>query len=153
MPPPAPNPPPPVLPLLWASMTAAHFLTVGLCFFLCAQRGVVPTFAPDRFLPAEGPGTIMFALAFVCAVVAVVVPPRLGAAQTKDARSDVQRATTPFIVQMAIAESSSMFGLVTAWSLSSPPVPELVLLPAVAGLVAALVGFPSPARLRVLAGR
>jgi len=144
----------PVLPILWGSLTMAQVMIVGMGFFLSSQQGVTPTFAVDRLLPGDGPGAILFGLAFVMAVVAVVVPPRLSAMLPKNDRSsDVARAYTPFLLHLALAEAATLMGFVGAVFMTQPAVPERVLLPAAAGLVAALLGFPTADRLKVLAGR
>jgi len=149
-----PTPAPALLPMLWASMTFAQVVIVGLCFFLSAQHGVTLTFSMDRLLPGEGPGGVLFGLAFVMAVVAVAVPKQLAAMMPRDdSRSDIARAYTPFILHLALAESATLLGFVGAQYMTTPPVPERIVLPAAAGLVAALAGYPTANRIKELAQR
>lgn len=70
-----------------------------------------------------------------------------------DARSDATRAMTPFILHMALAEAATLMGFMGAVFMTQPPVPERMLLPAAAGLLAAVLGFPTASRLKTLAGR
>jgi hypothetical protein len=149
---PAPPNPAQVLPILWGSLTMAQVLIVGMGFFLSSQQGVTPTFAADRLLPGDGIGAVLYGLAFVVAVVAVVLPPKL-AMKAVDERSDAARAMVPFMLQMAFAEAATLMGFLGAIFLTTPAVPERLLLPAAAGLVAVMLGFPTANRLRILAGR
>ena len=149
---PAPPNPAAVLPILWGALTMAQVMIVGIGFFLAIEQGVTPTFAMDRLLPGDGPGAVFYGLAFVVAVSALVVPPKL-ALTGKNERSDAARAMTPFILQMAFAEAATLMGFVGALFMTTPAVPERLLLPAAAGLLAAVLGFPSPSRLKTLAGR
>jgi hypothetical protein len=167
---PAPPNPAQVLPTLWASLTMAQVMIVGIGFFLAHQQGVTPTFAADRLLPGGGIGAICYGLAFVVAVAAVVVPPKLAALARKRTddrstddrstderstghRSDAARAMMPFILHMAFAEVATLLGFVGAIFMTQPPVPERLLLPAAVGLCTAVLGFPTASRLKSLAGR
>ena len=151
---PAPPNPAQVMPILWGSLMSAQAIVVGLGFFLAHGQGVTPTFELARLLPAEGPGGILMGVAFATAVAAVVVPARLAGmvSSSSPSGSDAQRAMTPFILHMAMAEAATLCGFVGAVFVTTPPVPERIILPALCGLVAGLLGFPSASRIKVLAG-
>jgi hypothetical protein len=146
-----PNPAQVVL-TMWGALTMAQFMIVGVGFFLGMQQGVTPTFALDRLLPGDGVGAVLYGLAFVVAVGAVVLPPKL-AMKTVNDRSDADRAMVPFLLQMAFAEAATLMGFLGAVFMTQPAVPERLLLPAAAGLVAVMLGFPTASRLKTLAGR
>ena len=63
----------------------------------------------------------------------------------------MQRAYTPFIVSMALAESCTLSGLVSALFMG-PQVPERMLLPAAAAILVSLGRFPTEASFRALVG-
>ena len=150
---PAPPNPALVMPILWGSLMSAQAIIVGLTFFLAHGKGVTPTFELANLLPGEGMGGFHFAGAVLVAIAAVLLPPRLvGLSPSPPGGSEAQRAMVPFIVNMAMAEAATLVGFFTAIVFATPPVPERIILPALCGLVAGLLGFPSASRIKVLAG-
>lgn len=141
------------LPLIWAALTAAHPMVLGIGFFLAHGQGVTPTWSLERLVPADGVGATGVGLSFLAAVVAVALPRFVSASMPADTRTNAERAVTPLILHMALAEAASLVGLVGAVFLTHPPVPERLLVPVGIGLVAALMGFPSSDRVKAWAGR
>lgn len=130
-------------------------LLLGLLAFFVLQNPPALGVDVARLVPAgaeaAGPVGAVWAAAFVF-VAASFFLPRLFVVKTKAPTPDdqlVRQGLTPFLVALALAEAATLCGLLAAHMLGDH-VPERIVLPLAAALVAMASRFPTASRLRAL---
>ena len=149
--------------IVWSSLVGSNALIVGVGMVSLAGITDPAVLDVQRLVPADmSAGAVIWALGFASLGASFVVPGLLTKASssgsatsatsaTSSAASIFQRAYTPFILSMALAESCTLMGLVSSLFIGAQ-VPERMLLPAAAAILVGLSRFPTEAGFRALAG-
>jgi hypothetical protein len=145
--------------IVWSSLVGSNALIVGVGMVSLAGITDPAVLDPQRLVPADmSAGAVIWALGFASLGASFVVPGLLtrsssssSSSASSSSSSIFQRAYTPFILSMALAESCTLMGLVSAVFMGAQ-VPERMLLPAAAAILAGLSRFPTEGRFRALAG-
>jgi len=142
--------------IVWSSLVASNALIVAVG--MVSMAGITDPTVLDmsRLVPADtSVSAIIWALGFASLGASFVVPGLLTRSSSSSASASsagtFQRGYTPFILSMALAESCTLMGFVSALFVG-PQVPERMLLPAAAAILVGLSRFPTEARFRALAG-
>lgn len=148
--------------LLWSSLLMSNVILVVVGFFIAGVTDP-STLVLARAIPA-GPDVvgIVWGCAFGSLVASFALPrlllstsssksTRFGADAATSRGTLIQRAQTPFLLSMALAEACTLMGFVAALFMG-PQVPELMLLPAGASVLVGLSRNPTEASLRRLVG-
>lgn len=140
--------------IVWSSLVGSNALIVGVGMVSLAGITDPAVLDLQRLVPADmSAGAVIWALGFASLGASFVVPGLLtkASSSTSTTSSTFQRAYTPFILSMALAESCTLMGLVSAVFMGAQ-VPERMLLPAAAAILVGLSRFPTEAGFRSLAG-
>ncbi len=140
--------------IMWAALLSSVVVIVVVGFVAIAGVTSFQAVQWAHLLPSdpEQPSALIWGMSLLPLIASFVLPRVLKAKAPPptSSSSTLQRALTPFILSMALAESCALSGFVAALFMGAP-VPELMLLPAAATLFAGLTRFPTAASFRALA--
>ena len=143
---------------VWSSLVASNVVIVAIGLVGVAHITDPTTLDVRHLVPTDlDAAAIIWAVGFASLGASFAMPTLLARASSSSSSSSsssaglMQRAYTPFILSMALAESCTLSGLVSALFMG-PQVPERMLLPAAAAILVSLGRFPTEASFRALVG-
>ena len=148
---------------VWSSLVASNVVIVAIGLVGVAHITDPTTLDMRHLVPTDlDAAAIIWAVGFASLGASFAMPTLLARASSSSSSSSssaaaasaaglMQRAYTPFILSMALAESCTLSGLVSALFMGSQ-VTERMLLPAAAAILLSLGRFPTEASFRALVG-